>query len=70
MIYNFQNCELLSVFSKSQQFGELFQKRFTTGICDLRGPRPCIAWHPIREREGANAANVNTPQTITRANAR
>ena len=25
-------------FSKNQQFGELFQKRFATGICDLRGP--------------------------------
>ena len=26
-----------STFSKKQQFGELFQKRFATGICDLRG---------------------------------
>ena len=26
-----------SCFSKKQQFGELFQKRFTTGIRDFRG---------------------------------
>ena len=25
----------------------LFQKRFATGICDLRGPTACIASHPI-----------------------
>ena len=26
-----------ATFSKNQQIGELFQKRFATGICDLRG---------------------------------
>ena len=30
-------------FPQTQQFGELFPKRFATGICDFRGPLPCIA---------------------------
>ena len=34
-------------FSKKQLFWELFQKRFTGGICDFRGYPPCIASNPI-----------------------
>ena len=34
-------------FSKKQQFGELFQKRFATGICDLGGLSPTTHRHPI-----------------------
>ena len=35
-------------FSKNQLFGELFQKRFTGGICDLGGHGTDTAANPIR----------------------
>ena len=44
----FQPFKILSLsLKKNQPFRELFQKRFATGICDLRGPTACIASHPI-----------------------
>ena len=35
-IFTFSNFKF-TTFSTKKQFGELFQKRFATGICDLRG---------------------------------
>ena len=32
---------MFATFSKNQQLGELFQKRFAIGICDLKGA-PCM----------------------------
>ena len=40
------NSGVFTVF-KNQLFGELFQKRFTDGICHLRGYRQETHAHPI-----------------------
>ena len=42
---------MFSTFSKNQQFWELFQKRFATGICDLRGIRIMYSFPPYSLRE-------------------
>ena len=34
-------------FSKKQQLGDLFEKRFAGGICDFRGYPSCFVRHPI-----------------------
>ena len=36
-----------ATFPQIQQSGELFPKRFTTGICDLGGHPAFSPWHPI-----------------------
>ena len=47
-------------FSKNEQLGDLFQKRFTGGICDFRGYGSCIAWHPIIIHTGSAEVKVWT----------
>ena len=39
---------VFAIFSKNQQFGGLFQKRFVSGICDLEGVHLRINVAPYR----------------------
>ena len=67
-------------FSKNQQFGELFQKRFAGGICDFRGAPPGYRVTPysstLRKKSRREAAgeifwtnpppSTNTPPLVGR----
>ena len=47
-IFLFSKCSAFKfvTFSKNQQFGELFQKRFASGICDFRGAPRMYSFPP------------------------